>query len=80
MWCSLSVTPATGDFSQARVEIADPGCQGGYFTKAGERLPSVRAPRILRMTADDLVPPELMEPESQTVHDLLMEIGHEPDV
>ncbi len=69
-----------GDFSEARVEIADLSCEDAYLVSAGERLPSVRAPRILRMTADDLVPRELMEPEIQTVHDLLMEIGHEPDI
>ena len=70
---------AQGDFAAAQVEIADLSAVGTTIWSSGERLPAAREPRIVKLGPGELIDRRAMEPEIQTVHDLLLEIGSEPD-
>lgn len=72
---------ARGDFADAVVEIADLSCTGSaYFkSKDGVRRKSPRDPRLVRLEPNDLIQLDDLTPHVQNVHDLLIEIGEEPD-
>ncbi|MBN9219875.1 MAG: hypothetical protein J0I79_18180 [Mesorhizobium sp.] len=70
---------STDDFEEARVELADLSCD--FETSAGRRdkLPRVRCPRIVQLHRDNLISMDDLAPEIQNVHDLLLELGDEPE-
>lgn len=70
---------AVGDREDAVVELADLSCNFVTAESRRERLPQVRSPRIIRLSRDDLISLDDLAPEIQSVHDLLLELGEEPD-
>ncbi|TRL38046.1 hypothetical protein [Rhizobium straminoryzae] len=70
---------AVGDREGAFVELADLSCDFETAETRRLRLPSVRAPRIIRIHHDEIISLDDLAPEVQNVHDLLMELGEEPD-
>ncbi|WP_306146085.1 hypothetical protein [Roseibium sp. MMSF_3412] len=72
---------ARGDFAGAAVEIADLSCATSTYIKGkdGTRRPPPRDPRIVRLEQDNLIQLDDLTPHVQNVHELLIEIGTEPD-
>lgn len=70
---------STDDFEEARVELADLSCDFETSESRRERLPRVRCPRIVRLPKESLISMDDLAPEIQSVHDLLLELGDEPD-
>ncbi|RVL44488.1 hypothetical protein CN138_14615 [Sinorhizobium meliloti] len=70
---------AVGDREAAVVELADLSCDFETVESRRDRLPKVRSPRIVRLSRDDLISLDDLAPEVQSVHDLLLELGDEPD-
>lgn len=69
---------AVGDREGAAIELADLSCEAGPAAHR-ERLPNSRSPRIVRLAERDLISQDDLGPEVQSVHDLLLELGDEPD-
>ncbi|WP_143038430.1 hypothetical protein [Nitratireductor aquibiodomus] len=70
---------AVDDREGAAVELADLSCDFEEAASRKERLPSVRSPRIVRLKENDLISMDDLAPEIQSVHDLLLDLGEEPD-
>lgn len=70
---------AVGDRENAAIELADLSCDFDTTESRREKLPRVRSPRIIRLLKDDLISLDDLAPEIQNVHDLLLEIGDEPE-
>ncbi|MER8732849.1 hypothetical protein NKH28_23935 [Mesorhizobium sp. M1227] len=70
---------ATGDREGAVIEFADLSCDFETPTSRRERLPRVRDPRIIRLEGSDLLSLDDLTPEIQSVHDLLLDLGDEPE-
>ena len=70
---------STDDFEEARVELADLSCNFETAESRREKLPRIRCPRIVRLPKESLISMDDLAPEIQSVHDLLLELGDEPD-
>ncbi|MEO1987596.1 MAG: hypothetical protein ABGX47_13285 [Martelella sp.] len=70
---------AIGDREGAVVELADLSCSLTAEEASPERMPKVRDPRIIRLSPIDLISMDDLAPEVQHVHDILLELGEEPD-
>lgn len=70
---------AIGDREAAIVELADLSCEFETSESRRDRLPRVRAPRLVRLSRADLMSMDDLEPDIQSVHDLLLELGDEPE-
>lgn len=70
---------AIGDYENAEVEMADLSCEEGNSVTRRERLPKVRSPRIVRLERKNIISTDDLAPEIQSVHDLLLELGDDPD-
>jgi hypothetical protein len=68
-----------GDFVDSDVEIIDLSCPSVFGPRGGRQTSGVRNPRIIKMVPSDLISRKDLQPEVQSVHDLLLEIGNEPD-
>ncbi len=70
---------AVDDREGAAVELADLSCSSESAASRTERLPKVRSPRIVRLQQGELISMDDLAPEIQSVHDLLIGLGEEPD-
>lgn len=70
---------AVGDREAAIVELADLSCDLSSEEARRLKLPRVRAPRIIRLSAADLLSLDDLTQEVQNVHELLLELGDEAD-
>lgn len=70
---------AIGDYENAVVELADLSSELDSLTARRLRLPRVRSPRIIRIDRSNIISLDDLAPEVQSVHDLLLELGDEPD-
>lgn len=69
---------AVGDREGASIELADLSFDFETTESRREKLPRVRAPRIVRLLPRDLISLDDLTSEVQNVHDLLLELGDEP--
>lgn len=70
---------AVDDFEAAAVELADLSCDGLWSPSRKDGVAEVRSPRIVRLPDSSLISMDDLGPEIQSVHDILLEIGDEPD-
>ena len=70
---------AESDFSEFDVEMVDLSCPTIFGPRGGRASSGVRSPRLVTMQSTDLISRIDLQPEVQSVHDLLIEIGEEPD-
>lgn len=70
---------AVGDREDATVELVDLSCEIESSSSRQLRLPRVRSPRIIRLAKADLLSLDDLTPDIQNVHDLLLELGEEPE-
>ena len=70
---------STDDFEEAQVELADLSCDFETPDSRRQKLPRVRHPRIVRLPKESLISMDDLAPEIQSVHDLLLELGEEPE-
>lgn len=68
-----------GDYAEADVEIVDLSCPDSIGPKGGSKRSSDRLPRIHAIRAEDVISRSELAPHVQSVHDMLLEIGGEPD-
>jgi len=68
---------ATGDYSDAAVEIADLSAEQDYIYLDGRREQGPRCPRIVTMPAKGPLSREMLQEEVQNVHDILMRLSEE---
>jgi hypothetical protein len=67
------------DYSEFDVEMVDLSCPTVFGPRGGRQSSGVRNPRLVTMQSGDLISRRDLQPEVQSVHDLLIEIGEEPD-
>lgn len=67
------------DFSDFEVELVDLSCEPSVGPRGGIKRGTVRSPVLHLLKTSDLIPRETLEREVQNVHDLLIEIGNEPE-
>lgn len=67
------------DFEEAVVEVADLSCPIGYAGKKIKGVSYPRDPRIVRLERSQILNRHELAAEVQNVHELLLEIGEEPD-
>lgn len=68
-----------GDFGEAEVEIVDLSCPDTLGPRGGRKSSDMRIPRLHHVAVPDILSRSDLAAEVQSVHDLLLEIGDEPD-
>lgn len=70
---------AVDDYETDRIEIVDMSCDTEFGPRGGIRYSDDRNIKIQTLKEGSLIPMADMAPLIQSVHDLLLEIGKEPD-
>jgi hypothetical protein len=70
---------AVDDYETDRIEIVDMSCDVEFGPRGGTRYSDNRNIKIQTLAKGSLIPMADMAPLIQSVHDLLLDIGNEPD-